>query len=85
MFSWQLRWSNFRQKPRQTDGSREKLWQVSGLCSSVLGLATPDKRHVILSRFTQPEKELTMLLDALHPQLPSQPPPRITAKGELAE
>lgn len=48
-------------------------------------LPTTDRRHVILSRYTQPEKELKMLLDALHLELPSQPPPRITAKGELAE
>ena len=48
-------------------------------------LPTTDRRHVILSRYTQPEKELKMLLDALRLELPSQPPPRITAQGELAE
>jgi hypothetical protein len=39
---------------------------------------------VILPRYTQPEKELQLLLERLHLTLPEQPPPRITASGQLA-
>lgn len=48
-------------------------------------LPTEDGRTVILSRYTQPEKELQMLIEALRLELPDQPPPRITAGGDLAE
>ena len=48
-------------------------------------LPTDDGRTVILSRYTQPEKELQMLLEALRLEFPDQPPPRITASGKLAE
>jgi hypothetical protein len=40
-------------------------------------LPTTDGRHVILPRYTQPEKELHVLLDQLKLTLPEQPPPRI--------
>ena len=46
-------------------------------------LPTTDKREVILSRYTQPEKELQLLLNRLKLQLPEQPPPKITAAGAL--
>jgi hypothetical protein len=48
-------------------------------------LPTTDGRHVILPRYTQPEKELQVLLDQLKLRLPEQPPPRITAAGKLIE
>ena len=48
-------------------------------------LPTTDGRHVILPRYTQPEKELQVLLDQMKLSLPEQPPPRITASGKLAE
>jgi hypothetical protein len=32
-----------------------------------------------LTRYTQPEPELTLLLEKLRLQLPAQPPPKITA------
>ncbi len=47
-------------------------------------LPTDDGRTVMLSRYTQPEKELQMLIEALSLELPGQPPPRITATAELA-
>jgi transposase len=47
-------------------------------------LPTTDDRHVILSRYTQPEKELQVLLHQLKLTLPEQPPPRITSAGKLA-
>jgi transposase len=47
-------------------------------------LPTSDGRTIILSRYTQPETELQLLLSQLKLQLPDQPPPRITAAGRLA-
>jgi len=46
-------------------------------------LTTPDGRKVIMSRYTQPEPELQVLLKQLRLTLPEQPPPRVTAKGEV--
>ncbi len=48
-------------------------------------LPTTDARKVILSRYTQPEKDLQILLSQLKLELPEQPPPKITASGELAD
>lgn len=48
-------------------------------------LPTTDGRHVILPRYTQPEKELQVLLERLKLNLPEQPPPRISASGKLVE
>ena len=40
-------------------------------------LPTDDARHIVLSRYTQPEKDLALLLARLNLTLPQQPPPRI--------
>ena len=42
-------------------------------------IPTTDGRQLMLTRYTQPEPELTLLLDKLKLQLPAQPPPKITA------
>jgi transposase len=42
-------------------------------------IPTVDGRWLILPRYTQPEKDLQLLLDKLHMVLPKQPAPRITA------
>ncbi len=41
-------------------------------------LPTTDGRELILTRYTQPERELQLLLDKLKLQLPAQPPPKIS-------
>ena len=41
-------------------------------------IPTQDGRELTLTRYTQPEAELRMLLQQLRLQLPAQPPPRIT-------
>ena len=46
-------------------------------------LPTTDGRKVILSRYTQPDPELQILLEQLRLHLPEQPPPRITASGTV--
>lgn len=48
-------------------------------------LPTTDGRHVVLPRYTQPERELQVLLHELKLTLPEQPPPRITSDGKLAD
>jgi hypothetical protein len=40
---------------------------------------TTDGRELLLTRYTQPEPELRLLLDKLKLQLPAQPPPKISA------
>jgi transposase len=42
-------------------------------------IPTTDARELILTRYTQPEPELMLLLDKLALELPAQPPPKITA------
>lgn len=44
---------------------------------------TTDGRTLIFARYTQPEKEQRMLLAQLGWELPEQPPPRITAQGQM--
>ena len=45
-------------------------------------LPTTDGREVIMARYTQPEKDLQLLLDQLKLTLPEQGPPKITAPPE---
>ena len=40
-------------------------------------LPTTDERTVILSRYTQPESDVQLLLERLKLELPAQPPPKI--------
>jgi hypothetical protein len=42
-------------------------------------IPTTDGREVLLTRYTQPERELELLLERLHLSLPTQPPPKISA------
>jgi hypothetical protein len=39
---------------------------------------TTDGRELVLTRYTEPERELKLLLERLNLELPAQPPPRIT-------
>jgi len=40
---------------------------------------TTDGREIVLTRYTDPEPELKLLLGQLRLDLPAQPPPKITA------
>ena len=40
---------------------------------------TTDGRELVLTRYTDPQPELRLLLDKLRLELPTQPPPKITA------
>ena len=62
---------------------RSVLEKFSAVQMIDVHLPTTDGREVILSRYTQPEKELQLLLNRLKLQLPVQPPPKITAARAL--
>jgi transposase len=48
-------------------------------------IPTTDGRELILTRYTEPDKELKLLLERLNLALPAQPPPKITsAQAEAA-
>ena len=42
-------------------------------------IPTTDGRELVLTRHTEPEREIKLLLERLDLKLPAQPPPRITA------
>src|SRR5260370_13289128 len=44
-------------------------------------LPTTDGRELLLTRYTQPEPELNLLLNKLNLDLPLQPPPKLTARA----
>ena len=58
---------------------RSVLEQFAALQMIDVHLPTTDGRKIILTRTTQPEPQLRLLLDKLKLQLPAQPPPKITA------
>ncbi|MEE9210911.1 MAG: IS1634 family transposase [Kiloniellales bacterium] len=47
-------------------------------------LPTTDARHIVLPRYTQPDRDQQILLQRLKLTLPPQPPPRITAHTALS-
>ena len=64
---------------------RSVLQKFGALQMIDVHLPTTDGRTVIMSRYTQPEPELKILLQQLRLSLPNQPPPRVTANGELTK
>jgi hypothetical protein len=44
-------------------------------------LPTTDGRELLLTRYTEPEPELNLLLNKLKLELPAQPPPKITTRA----
>lgn len=46
-------------------------------------LPTTDGRHIVLPRYTQPDRDQQILLQRLKLTLPPQPPPRITADAAV--
>jgi transposase len=64
---------------------RSVLEKFSALKMIDVHLPTTDGRTIIMPRYTQPEPELIVLLKQLKLTLPAQPPPRVTAKGEIVK
>ena len=58
--------------------SRSVLEKFATLQMVDVEIPTRDGRKLILRRTTQPEADLTLLLERLKWELPPQPPPRIT-------
>jgi hypothetical protein len=48
-------------------------------------LPTTDGREIVLSRYTQPEREVCLLLDQLNLTLPEQAPPKIHSPTKSSE
>jgi hypothetical protein len=57
---------------------RSVIEKFSALQMIDVHIPTTDGRELPLTRYTQPEPELTLLLEKLRLQLPEQPPPKIT-------
>jgi hypothetical protein len=59
---------------------RNVLAKFSALQMIDVHVPTTDGRELLLTRHTEPEPELKLLLDKLRLELPAQPPLKITAK-----
>jgi transposase len=59
--------------------ARSVLEKFSAVQMIDVHVPTTDGREIVLTRYTQPEPELAVLLEQLRIPLPPQPPPRITA------
>jgi transposase len=59
--------------------ARAVLEKLAAIQMIDVELPTTDNRLVLLSRYTEPEKDQLLLLNQLKLQLPDQPPPKITS------
>jgi hypothetical protein len=62
---------------------RAVLEILAGVQMLDLEVPTSDKRWLVMSRYTQPEKAVKLLLSRLQMKLPEQPPPRLSAQRKL--
>ncbi len=62
---------------------RAVLETMAGVEMLDLELPTSDGRWLVMSRYTQPEKAVELLLERLQMKLPEQPPPRLSAQRKL--
>jgi hypothetical protein len=58
---------------------RSVLDKFAGVQMLDVEIPTTDGRQIVLTRYTEPEPELRLLLSRLRLDLPAQPPPKITA------
>jgi hypothetical protein len=77
-----------RSTRRKKNGKRHVYWNVvenkrladgRTVQRQVLYLGDHDGRELLLTRYTQPEAELRLLLTQMKLVLPAQPPPKISA------
>jgi transposase len=59
--------------------TRSALEKFAAMQMIDVHVPTTDGRELVMTRITQPEAELQLLLDKLKLQLPAQPPPKITS------
>ena len=62
---------------------RQALDQLAGVQMLDVEMPTTDGRTLTLSRSTQPEPAVRLLLEQLKFNLPEQPPPRLSAEQKL--
>jgi hypothetical protein len=62
---------------------RAVLETLAGVQMLDLEMPTSDGRWLVMSRYTQPDKAVALLLVQLKLQLPEQPPPRLSAQRKL--
>ena len=62
---------------------RAVLEILAGVQMLDLEVPTSDKRWLVMSRYTKPEKAVELLLSRLQMKLPEQPPPRLSAQRKL--
>ena len=65
--------------------ARSALQKFAAVQMIDVHLPTTDGREIILSRYTEPEPELLLLIDRMKLDLPPQPPPKIAAGALLAQ
>ncbi|KXK33127.1 MAG: transposase [Candidatus Brocadia sinica] len=59
------------------------LGKMSNIQMIDVHLPTTDGRHIVMSRYTQPDKDVSLLLAQLGLSLPEQPPPKVYASGQV--
>ncbi len=59
------------------------LEKLSNIQMIDVHLPTTDGRHIVMSRYTQPDKDVSLLLAQLGLSLPEQPPPKVYASGQI--
>jgi len=59
--------------------ARSALTKFAAVQMIDVHLPTTDGREIILTRYTEPERDLRLLIDRMNLVLPTQPPPKITA------
>ena len=62
---------------------RSALEKLAAMQMLDVRFPTTDGRELVFSRYTAPEPDHRLVIDALGWDLPPQPPPRITAAGTL--
>ncbi|MCQ3917236.1 MAG: hypothetical protein DPW20_07620 [Candidatus Brocadia sp.] len=63
--------------------AKDHLGKISNIQMIDVHLPTTDGRHIVMSRYTQPEKDVSLLLAQLGLTLPEQPPPKVYASGQV--
>lgn len=59
------------------------LKKLSSIQMIDIHLPTTDGRHIVMSRYTQPDKDVALLLAQLGLTLPEQPSPKVYASGQI--
>jgi transposase len=64
--------------------ARAVLEKLAAIQMIDVHLPTTNGKHIVLSRYTQPEQDVALLLTQLGLTLPAQPPPKVLASGKVS-